>query len=344
MDMGGRRALTIDSLHKQYGPVVQIGPAEVSFNTIDAVDTIYGQQSEFVKSSWYDRMTRDGVFKIRNIAAHRFRRKQLGRAFSPASVSELGPSTANLVRKFVGVIEDRRHKGALEMRHWFRMLSFDLSGAAFVGAPFGGLDSETSPQFVSDMENAFLMWDLEGRFPILMWLFKQLPVRSWRHFLNGTNRIYQYTIDAFQDYVDLHGRTSNRKDMLAKLIQKPVNGVQGMTDYEIACEMSNLTFAATDTTALVLTFLFWELALHPEIQSQLRTELKKVEASTETDILLHRSLASLPLLNAVIQEAMRKHTPIPMGLLRQVPPGGRTMEGFFIPEEVRKHVTILYRC
>jgi cytochrome P450 len=123
--------------------------------------------------------------------------------------------------------------------------------------------------------------------------------------------------------------------MLAKLIQKPASGVQGMTDYQISCDISNLTFAATDTTSIVLSYLFWELALNPEIQSQLRLELKDVEVSSETGVPTHQSLINLPLLNATIQETMRKHSPIPMGLLRQVPPGGRTMEGYFIPGEVR---------
>jgi cytochrome P450 len=341
MDMAGRRAMTIDSLHRKYGSIVQIGPTEVSFNSIDAVDTIYGQQSDFIKSSWYERMTRDGVFKIRNAIAHRHRRRQLSRAFSSASVNEMEPSTAKLIEKFMAVIENYRQKGALEMRHWFRMLAFDLSGAAFVGAPFGGLDSESSPQFVTDMENAFLMWDLEGRFPILIWAFKQIPVKSFRHFLDGTNRIYQYTIDAFQNYVALHGRKPNRKDMLAKLMQNPDNGVKRMTDYEISCEMSNLTFAATDTTALVLTYLLWELALHPDMQVQLREEMKNIEIP-ETGIPRHQSLVNLEFLNAVIQETMRKHSPIPMGLLRQVPPGGRVMEKFFIPGEVRIYFTLIF--
>ena len=337
MDMAGRRAKTIEALHKQYGPTVQLGPNEVSFDAIDAVDLIYGPQSECIKSPWYDSVTRDGVFKLRNVTEHRNRRKQLSRAFSPASASEMEPSIAGLVHKFVALVDERRKKGALEMRHWFRMLAFDLAGIAFVGAPYGGLECEESPQFVRDMDNAFLIWDLEGRFPLLMWFVERIPVKSLQHFFNGTDRLYQYSTTAFEKYIGLYGRTPDRKDIVSKLIQKPANGVQALSDYLITCEMANLTFAATDTTSVVLSFLLWELALNPEIQERLRAELKQnAQIAPDTGVPTHQSLVNLPLLNAVIQETMRQHSPIPMGLLRQVSPGGRTIDGYFIPGEVRK--------
>jgi cytochrome P450 len=332
--MAGRRAKTIESLHQKYGPVVQIGPHEVSFDTIDAIDIIYGSQSECVKSPWYDSVTRDGVFKLRNVSEHRYRRKQLSRAFSPASANDMEPSTAGLVQKFVAIIEERRKNGVLEMRHWFRMLVFDLAGIAFVGTPNGGLECETSPQFVADMDNAFLIWDLEGRFPLLMWFIERIPLKSLQHVLDGTNRLYDYSTAAFEKYVGLYGRTPDRKDIVSKLLQKPTNDVEELSDYLIKCEIANLTFAATDTTSVVLSFLFWELALNSDMQTQLRSELQHAKVDPESGIPMHQSLVNLPFLDSVIQETMRRHTPIPMGLLRQAPPGGRDIAGFFIPGEV----------
>lgn len=139
VDIAGRRAKSIEALHRIYGPVVQIGPNEISFDSIEAVDIIYGSQSECIKAPWYDSMTREGVFKLRHIPEHRERRKRISRAFSPASAYELEPNVVNLLRIFIKTIDNQRQTGPLEMRHWFRMLAFDLSGMAFVGAPYGGL-------------------------------------------------------------------------------------------------------------------------------------------------------------------------------------------------------------
>jgi cytochrome P450 len=333
--MAGCRAKTIESLHRKYGPVVQLGPKEVSFDVIEAVDLIYGPQSECIKSPWYDSVTRDGVFKLRNPSEHHHRRRQISRGFSPATANDLESSTAALVEEFINVIEKRRQKGdELEMRHWFRMLVFDLAGIAFVGAPNGGLQCQKSPQFVCDMDNAFLIWDLEGRFPLFMWFVKRIPVKSLQHVFNGTERLYQYSTAAFDKYIGLYGRNQDRKDIVSKLLQKPTNGVPGLSDHLIKCEIANLTFAATDTTSVVLSFLFWELALHQDLQDKLRSEVQSVQ-TLPGSVPAHQSLVRLPFLNAVIQETMRRHSPIPMGLLRQIPRGGREMAGYFMPGEVR---------
>lgn len=332
--MAGRRAKSIESLHQKHGCVVQIGPNEVSFNSIKAVDIIYGSQSECIKAPWYDSVTREGVFKLRHIAEHRDRRKKISRAFSPASAYELEPNVARLLQSFIATIEERRQDGPIEMRHWFRMLAFDLSGMAFVGAPYGGLEADESPEFLSDMENAMLIWDLEGRFPLLMWIVKRIPSKSLGHFLNCADRLYQFSDKIFGEYINNHGRSSDRKDIVAKLLQKDPNSVQGLTDYQLSCDIANLTLAATDTTSIVLSYIFWELALNPEVQEQLRTELKSASIDAKTGIQTHQSLVNLPYLNATINEAMRLHSPIPMGLLRQAPPGGCTIEGYRIPGEV----------
>jgi len=335
VDIAGRRAKTIESLHEKYGPVIQFGPNEVSFASIEAVDIIYGSQSECIKAPWYDSVARDGVFKLRHIAEHRERRKKISRAFSPASAFELEPNIANLVQTFITILENRRQDGPLEMRHWFRMLAFDLSGAAFVGAPYGGLEADEAPQFLSDMDNAFLVWDLEGRFPLLMWFIERIPSKSLQHFFAGIDRLYQFSDTIFDKYINNYGRSPDRRDIVAKLVQKEANSVIGLTDYQLSCEIANLTFAATDTTSIVLSFIFWELALNPEIQKQLRTELKKAQIDPETGVTRHQSLVNLPYLNAVINETLRLHSPVPMGLLRQAPPDGCSIEGYHIPGEVR---------
>lgn len=346
VELAGNRVKVIHELHKKYGPVVRVGPNELSFNTVEAVDAIYGLQTDFRKAPWYKHMTRGGVFNTRDPVEHRHRRKMLSHAFSPANVADMEPNTDRQVAKLVSVIEERRTKGPIDVRHWMRMLSFDLSGEAFLGKPFGGLDSEKQPPYVADLDSAFIVWDLEGRFPTLTWLAKRLPIASVQHFFTGVDRIYKYGEDCFDDYVKRYGRTPQRKDILTKLIRREDGAgekgeSEGLTDAQIASEISNLTFAATDTAALVMCYLFWELAHHPELQKEMRAELKNVDVN-EQGLPKAKSLVNLPLLNAAIQETMRKHSPVPAGLFRESPKGGRTVAGIFVPEGVG--VEEFYEC
>lgn len=121
--------------------------------------------------------------------------------------------------------------------------------------------------------------------------------------------------------------------MFTKLIRKEPGQDDGLTDEQISSEFANLTFAATDTAALTLLYLFWELAQIPELQQQIRDELSAVPM--HNGIPEHKDLWNLPLLNAVIDETLRKHSPVVMGLLHEVPWDGREMEGYYIPAEVK---------
>ena len=327
-------------LHARYGPVVQLSPDEVTFNAAPCIEQFYGQQTDFVKAPWYKKMTRGGVFNATNVAEHRHRRKMLNHAFSQQSVNEMEPIMREQLQKLITRIDERRESQPIDIKHWIRMLSFDISGAVFMGKPAGGLDSDQTPQYVKDLDTAFLIWDLRGRFPILTWLFSKLPLKSVHDFCTSDDRIYQYGQDRFDDYLQRYGRSPQQK-FLAKLIRKEDGQDEGLKDHEIAGEISNLTFAATDTAAITLLFLFWELANQPKLQDELRAELAKVPL--KDGVIEHQELWNLPFLNAVITEALRKHSAVPMGLLRVVPSGGREIEGYFFPADVSMSVPCLSR-
>ncbi|KAJ5535459.1 hypothetical protein N7527_001713 [Penicillium freii] len=52
-DWKGARTRTIHQLHQRYGPVVRIGPDEVSFNSLAALRTIYGPGSKYGRMGFY---------------------------------------------------------------------------------------------------------------------------------------------------------------------------------------------------------------------------------------------------------------------------------------------------
>lgn len=84
--------------------------------------------------------------------------------------------------------------------------------------------------------------------------------------------------------------------------------------------------ASIDTTGDGLCFLMWELS-KPEnhrYQTRLQQELRTAPVNAPLDI--------LPYLDAVIKGTLCCPPPIPMSLPRYVPTGGRTIDGYFVPE------------
>lgn len=94
----------------------------------------------------------------------------------------------------------------------------------------------------------------------------------------------------------------------------------------------------SDTTSTTLTFLFWELAKHQMWQDKLREEIKASSDSAPT----FQQLQDLPILEAVIEEALRLHPAAPASLPRETPAGGRELNGFFVPEKVRNMLLFVH--
>jgi cytochrome P450 len=94
---------------------------------------------------------------------------------------------------------------------------------------------------------------------------------------------------------------------------------------DMAAECLDHMAAGIDTTGDVLCFLMWELSQPRSIKYQ---RLLRDEFLIRADA----SLDDLPMLDAVVNEGLRCFPAIPMSLPRYVPQGGRSIDGFFLPE------------
>lgn len=53
VDFGGKRSETIDKLHRKHGKVVRVGPNELSFTGMEAMQKIYGAGTTFSKAAYF---------------------------------------------------------------------------------------------------------------------------------------------------------------------------------------------------------------------------------------------------------------------------------------------------
>src|SRR5260370_31426629 len=80
----------------------------------------------------------------------------------------------------------------------------------------------------------------------------------------------------------------------------------GMNDQQLRDEVLTLLPAGQETTAQALTWTWYLLSQHPEVESQLHAELDSVLAGRSPN---HEDLAQLPYTRMVIEEAMRLDPP-----------------------------------
>jgi cytochrome P450 len=116
-----------------------------------------------------------------------------------------------------------------------------------------------------------------------------------------------------KDYISRYGRNSDQRSLLTKMLSgDPAAGIEPLTDAEISVEVSNLIFAATDTTGNTITYALYELCCNPEWQTRLRRE---VRAAAEA-CFSYQSVQDLPILNGVFTETLRLHPAAPSALPR----------------------------
>lgn len=95
---------------------------------------------------------------------------------------------------------------------------------------------------------------------------------------------------------------------------------------DIACEMYDQLTAGFETSAVALTYLFWELSRNPKMQKELHDEVLTLEPTIayprpqgSTGLPAPKSVDALPLLEAIVTETLRLHAPIP-GIQPRVTP------------------------
>ena len=99
------------------------------------------------------------------------------------------------------------------------------------------------------------------------------------------------------------------RDLLDRLVaaRDSDTGVR-LTNDEVRDEVVIIFLAGHDTTALALTYTFYLLSQHPEVEAKLHEELSRVLGGRAP---VHDDLAKLPYTRMVIEESMRLYPPAP---------------------------------
>lgn len=141
------------------------------------------------------------------------------------------------------------------------------------------------------------------------------------------------TIDAFIDATVAYRRDLEQRqeqtpyDLLSLLLgaREPETG-EGMSDQQVHDELLTIFIAGHETSAQVLTWIWYLLAIYPEVEDQFHAELDTVLGGRQP------TLADLPRLaytRMVIDEALRLYPPAPMYAREAV--DGDVLGGYTIP-------------
>jgi cytochrome P450 len=128
----GRPRIDQQHLHEVYGPVVRIGPNEVSIADTTALSPIFGAKS-WEKGKAYSFTASGGaatsetaLSAIRDHKEHTKRRKIWDRAFAIVALKGYQPSIELRVQQLLDQLDKRCGKGTLDLQEWIGYLVFDV--------------------------------------------------------------------------------------------------------------------------------------------------------------------------------------------------------------------------
>ncbi len=151
-----------------------------------------------------------------------------------------------------------------------------------------------------------------------------IPTRQNRRFKQAL-----HTINTFVDAIIANRRADPdaSSDLLAMLLRvRDEESGQGMTDQQVREEMMTIFFAGHETTALALTWTWYLLSQHPEVEERLHEELDCTLGGRPPTV---ADVPKLPYTLMVLQESMRLYPPVWIFVRDAI--GADVIGGYHIP-------------
>ena len=346
-DYKGIRSSTVNELHKLYGPVVRVGPNEVSFNSLSALRTIYGAGSGFEKTLYYDFFDvygRKNMFTFHSAKEHSERKKLVAQAFTKSAILK-GNNAAiveSKVREYLRLLD--RENPVIETfstLHYFAMDSVGefLYGKFGKSACLEGIQSDRDIlSDVLDPVRRKFTWFAMHLPKFTAWLYSRTGLAgsiAWivqlpTAFTGARN----HSLEAALAFCNASTTAKAEDSSVIAKLWRHNQKANGLDDLDIASECADHFLAGLDTASETTMFLIWALS-RPEqrkFQERLIDEVQGIsEEYLNGDGIPRAEVADkLRYLNAVIKETMRLYTPLG-GPQPRLHPAATMIDGYMIP-------------
>jgi len=336
--VGGSLPHHVKSLHERYGRVVRVAPNELSFTDPAAWRDIYTKG--FLRPYEYKDKP-PGKDAENLISADELTHQRFRRVLAPAFV--VRPEQEAVVRSYVDLLVQKlssiiKHSGAeqattVDILKWFNYTTFDIIGDLLWGSSFGCLEGVRYHPWIQVIAQ-FKIALIVGATKFYPPLDKILMMITPKSAMSDLMQIWKTTEDKIAHRLEAG---SKRLDIISYMTNAPISAspapehTDKMSLPEVEINAMLIVVAGSESVTTVLTGITNYLvrdetklgALVHEIRSTFRQEQDISGAS----------LSRLPYLNAVLNEGLRLCPTIPDGMRRQVPKGGASVAGHFIPED-----------
>ncbi|KAK7983582.1 hypothetical protein PG989_010984 [Apiospora arundinis] len=333
------------ALHQKYGPVVRVAPGWFSLSGPPDKD-LYGIGSRFPKGDWYQgwkhpNPERLALFADQDIRRHAETRRRFQSLYSLSALLSYEPYVDNCIDLFLERMAEFARAGeTVDMVHWFQCFAFDVMGDTVYSKRFGFLDrGEDIAGTMRALELAMPYSTLVGIYPRLHPYLYPLLERIPGSGAAGRTYLMKFVSQRIAARNEARAKmpkagtktptsadSNAPRDFLDKLMDTHDEDPEKVTPEHIYMMGISNVFAGSDTTAISLSSILWNLVTTPASMAKLRKEVD-AQPRTRGRLAFKTANTNMPYLQAVIKEALRLHDAAGLPLWRVVPEGGATISG-----------------
>ncbi|KAM0810056.1 putative Cytochrome P450 [Seiridium cardinale] len=332
----GLVTLNLPKLHEKLGPLVRIGPNEVSFYSLEIYDAVHKVGSKYKKDPRvYGEFVQGGnpaLFSITDPAEHSKRRRLMGQLFNRSQMHKLEGLMVHHISTFIHAITVSRNEVNLmpACRALEADIISDFSFGHAIGAVAAYSQGDELAMVAKNDEKATWMPMLTS-FPGLCDSWERLEKHVFS--MTGFRTSYAKAMEQFHAWAETSWSATLSANAVQEkppgafpnLVQTMVNS--GLPPLTALSEATENLGPGTDTTSASLAHILWALAHNPGFQEELFQDLSHVSFSTDMT-----TLEGVPKLRACVKEGIRWTGAAAAMLPRIVPEGGAEFHGHFLPE------------
>ncbi|KAG7053569.1 benzoate 4-monooxygenase cytochrome p450 [Colletotrichum scovillei] len=287
------------------GPLIRIGPNELSFYSIDIYDTVHKVNSGFVKDPRnYGEFVQDehpALFSITDPQEHAKRRRILGQLFSRSNIEKLEGLMLHHIDEFVSAVGKR--STSFDIGLACRALEADIISDFSFGEALSAVSAWSKGEevaLVSKNDEKATFLPLIMNFPLLYsiwWTYK-----AW-----------------------VQNKDPDRKSQFPNLLNVMVSA--GLPTQTALSEAKENLGPGTDTTSASLAHILYALSWNSTYQQKVYQDLASRGFPTDFN-----TLENIPRLRGCVKEGIRWAGASVAMLPRVVPKGGVELCGNFVPE------------
>ncbi|KAG9237237.1 cytochrome P450 [Amylocarpus encephaloides] len=323
--------------HRKYGAIWRVAPGEYSVDDPESAKTIYGHGSTFVKSPWYSAwappsLTSESLFSHRDPHYHALQRRKVSSFYSMSSLISHEPAVNDCISLLSARLSEIAKAGkTIDLQHYLRCYAFDVIGEITFGSRFGFLEQgEDKMGIFKALEERNAYGTYFGVFPAAHRIvFPSLPKTGGLSFLGDftSRQISQRQEEPKSD------QDEGPADMMTKVLRAHEADPEMTTFGDLVTTCRSNIGAGSDTTAISLSSIFYQLMKNPAVCEKLREEINLgLEQGRISSPITFKEAQSLIYLQAIIKESLRIHPATGLPLQRIVPPSvPLTIAGYPIP-------------